>query len=329
VRVLVTGAAGMLGRKLVERLALDGALAGEPLSALSLADAVEPVPPDAAFPVESVATDIAARGVAAELLASRPDVVFHLAAVVSGEAEADMDKGYRVNIDGMRLLLDAARAHADAGYRPRLVFTSSIAVFGAPLPDVIGDDQCPAPLTSYGTEKAVCELLLADYSRRGFVDGIALRLPTVCVRPGTPNRAASGVFSNIIREPLSGRHAVLPVADGVRHWFASPRASVGFLVHAAGVNTAGLGARRALTMPGVSATVAEEIDALRKVAPGAERLIVREADEAVATIVAGWPEAFDTQRANALGFTAEQDFDEIVRVFIEDELCGCVAGAPG
>src|SRR5262249_3423960 len=155
-----------------------------------------------------------------------PDVIFHLAAVVSGEAEADFDKGYRVNVDGMRSLLEAVRSE---GYAPRLVFTSSIAVFGPPLPDLIGDDHPPTPATSYGTQKAIGELLLNDFSRRGFVDGVGIRLPTICVRPGAPNRAASSFFSSIIREPLNGEEAVLPVPESTRHWFASPRAAVDFL----------------------------------------------------------------------------------------------------
>ena len=176
-------------------------------------------------------------------MACRPDVVFHLAAVVSGEAEADVDKGYRANLDGTRLLLDALRAEQNGEYVPRVVVASSIAVFGAPFPDVIGDDEQLTPLTSYGTQKAIAELLLADYSRHGFVDGIALRLPTICVRPGAPNRAASGFFSSIIREPLNGREAVLPVSDDVRHWFASPRAATGFFLHAATLDTGALGHR--------------------------------------------------------------------------------------
>jgi nucleoside-diphosphate-sugar epimerase len=335
VRVLVLGAAGMLGRKLAERLALDGELGGRPISVLTLADVVEPDAPDASFAVETSAVDVTDPGGAAALFAARPDVVFHLAAVVSGEAEADLEKGYRVNLDGTRLLLDAARAHGDGGPAPRVVFSSSIAVFGPPFPHVIGDAQPPAPLTSYGTQKAMAELLLADYSRRGFVDGVALRLPTICVRPGGPNRAASGFFSNIVREPLQGQTALLPVPDDVRHWFASPRAAVGFLLHAATLDTAtldtptldtaALGAGRALTMPGVSATVGDEIAALERVAGrDAARLIVREPDEAIARIVAGWPGAFETRRADALGFRAERDFDEIIRVYIEDELGGLV-----
>jgi nucleoside-diphosphate-sugar epimerase len=318
----VTGAAGMLGRKLTARLVLDGALGDRSLTTLVLTDVIAPDAPAASFAVETAAADLTASGVAAGLLAVRPDVVFHLAAVVSGEAEADFDKGYAVNLDGMRLLLDAARAQAADGYSPRVVYASSIAVFGAPLPEVIGDDQRPAPLTSYGAQKAIGELLLNDYSRRGFVDGISLRLPTICVRPGAANRAASGFFSGIVREPLNGRPAVLPVPDDVRHWFASPRAAVGFFVHAATIGTAALGSHRAVTMPGVSATVADEIAALRRVAAGAERLIRRDPDELIMRMISGWPAAFDPRRARALGFEAERDFDEIVRVYVDDELGG-------
>jgi D-erythronate 2-dehydrogenase len=180
----------------------------------------------------------------------RPDVIFQLAAVVSGEAENDLEKGYRVNLDATRMLLDVIRAR-EQGYRPRVVYSSSIAVFGPPLPDVIGDDHCATPATSYGTQKAMIELLLSDHARRGFVDGIAIRLPTICVRPGKPNLAASGFFSSIIREPLNGQDAVLPVSTDVRHWFASPRSAIGFLLHAASLDGARLGDRHCLTMPGV------------------------------------------------------------------------------
>ena len=200
---------------------------------------------------------------------------------------------------------------------PRVVVASSIAVFGAPFPDVIGDDEQLTPLTSYGTQKAMAELLLADYSRRGFVDGIALRLPTICVRPGAPNRAASGFFSSIIREPLNGRE--------VRHWFASPRAATGFFLHAATLDTGALGHRRALTMPGVSATVAEQLASLRRFGGfDAERLVRRQRDETIARMVAGWPAAFDTRRAVTLGFVAERTVDGIVRGDIVDELGGRV-----
>jgi D-erythronate 2-dehydrogenase len=313
-RVLIIGAAGMVGRKLSERLIADGVLGSAAISALALADVTGGA--------GVVAADLAEPGVAAGLIAERPDVIFHLAAVVSGEAEDDFNKGYRVNLDATRHLLEALRL-AGSGYTPRLVFSSSIAVFGPPMPEVIADDQPTTPATSYGTQKAITELLLADYTRRGFLDGVAIRLPTICVRPGAPNLAASGFFSNIIREPLRGRPAVLPVSPDVRHWFASPRAAVGFLLHAATMGTAALGLRRALTMPGLSATVAEEIEALRRVAgDGAVALIRAEPDETIARIVDGWPCAFDARRASALGFTAERAFDEIVRVYVEDEMGG-------
>jgi nucleoside-diphosphate-sugar epimerase len=321
VQILVTGAAGMIGVKLADRLARDGALGGTPIEGVTLADVVLPDPPaGAGFAVEPLAVDLAGPGSAERLLAGRPDVIFHLAAVLSAESESDFDKGYRVNLDGTRHLLDAVRAVGE-GYRPRFVLASTIAVFGAPFPEAIGDEFLAAPLTSYGTQKAICELLLADWSRRDLLDGIGIRLPTICVRPGRPNLAASSFFSSIIREPLNGREAILPVADDVRHWHASPRAAVGFLLHAATIDTHLLGDRRSLSMPGVSATVADQIASLGRVGgTAATRLIRREPDEAIASIVAGWPRRFDTRRALALGFRAERDFDEIVGVYLEDDL---------
>ena len=327
--VLVIGAAGMVGRKLVQRLAADRAVAGQPVSALTLYDVSEPeAPPGFAGRVERLAGDLSQPGQAERLVAGRPDLIYHLAAIVSGEAEADFEKGYRINLDGTRLLFEAIRREGAHGserepYRPRLVFTSSIAVFGAPFPDSIGDEFLRAPLTSYGTQKAIGELLLADYSRRGIFDGVGIRLPTICIRPGKPNKAASGFFSGILREPLAGQEAVLPVPETVRHWHASPRTAVSFLLHAAGVDTAGLGARRNLSMPGLSATVGEQIEALRRAAgERAVHLIRREPDPVIERIVAGWPERFDPRRALELGFRAESSFDEIIRVHIEDELGG-------
>ncbi|HEY5898143.1 MAG TPA: D-erythronate dehydrogenase, partial [Burkholderiales bacterium] len=295
-------------------------LAGE-AGELILHDVVPPTLP-AGVQGKAIASDLSAPGEAEKLLASRPDLIFHLAAIVSGEAEADFDKGYRVNLDGTRLLFEAVRKVGD-GYKPRLVFTSSIAVFGAPFPDAIGDEFLNAPLTSYGTQKAIDELLLSDYSRRGFFDGIGIRLPTICVRPGKPNKAASGFFSGIIREPLAGQEAELPVPETVRHWHASPRAAIGFLMHAAKMDTAQLGTRRNLSMPGVSVTVGEQIEALRKVAgEPATRLIRRKPDATIMRIVEGWPRNFDPQRALALGFRADKSFEEIIRIHIEDELKG-------
>ncbi len=238
--VLITGAAGMIGRKLAERLARDGGLNGQRIDKVTLLDVVPPFQVlSFTGQMEIVAADLSERGKAARAVEARPDVIFHLAGVVSGEAELDFDKGYRVNLDGTRALLEAIRATGD-GYRPRLVFTSSIAVFGAPFPASIPDDFHLTPLTSYGTQKAIGEALLADYTRRGFCDGVGIRLPSIVVRPGKPNKAASGFFSGIIREPLAGLEAVLPVPETVVHTHASPRAAVGFLMHAAG-----LAARRA------------------------------------------------------------------------------------
>src|SRR5579884_1722081 len=228
--ILVTGAAGMIGRKLTERLAKDGALNGKSIERLTLVDVVEPVLPTG-ISGSAECADLSAQGSAARLIEGRPDVIFHLAGVVSGEAETDFEKGYRVNLDGTRALLEAIRL-AGGGYVPKVVFTSSIAVFGAPFPKSIPDDFHLTPLTSYGTQKAMVELMLADYSRRGFLAGVGIRLPTICVRPGRPNKAASGFFSGIIREPLAGEEARLPVPETVRHTHASPRAAVGFLIHA-------------------------------------------------------------------------------------------------
>jgi nucleoside-diphosphate-sugar epimerase len=325
--ILIIGAAGMVGRKLTERLVADGRLGSGEVTKLTLADVIDP-PAPAGFKGEAstVAVDISKPGEVDKLVASRPDTIFHLAAIVSGEAEADFNKGYAINLDGTRFLFDAVRLEsAKSPYKPRLVFSSSIAVFGAPFPEKIGDEFFTTPLTSYGTQKAIGELLLSDYSRRGFFDGIGIRLPTICIRPGKPNKAASGFFSNILREPLAGQEAVLPVAEDVRHWHASPRSAVGFLLHAATMDLSQLGWRRNLSMPGLSATVGEQIEALRRVAgEKAVKLIRREPDPMIMKIVSGWARDFDTSRAAALGFTAEQSFDEIIRVHIEDELGGRV-----
>jgi D-erythronate 2-dehydrogenase len=332
--ILITGAAGMIGRKLTARLMADGGVAGRTIGRLSLTDIVAPeAPAGAPFPVAAAASDLAAPGAAAAAIADRPDIIFHLAAIVSGEAEADFEKGYRVNFDGTRELLEAIRLagdlggnHAGGGYHPKLVFASSIAVFGAPFPEAITDEFVLTPLTSYGTQKAMSELLLADYVRRGFLDGVGIRLPTVAVRPGRPNKAASGFFSGIIREPLAGHEAVLPVSEDVRHWFASPRAATGFLVHAAGLTREQLGARVNLTMPGLCCTVGDEIAALTRVAgAGVAARIRREPDAVIEKIVAGWPQNFDARRAASLGFRAETSFEEIVQAHIADELGGRIA----
>jgi D-erythronate 2-dehydrogenase len=323
--VLCTGAAGMIGRKLAARLAKNGALGGRAISCVTLTDIAAPDAP-AHGGAEIITVDLAMPGAAERAIAGRPDLIFHLAAVVSGEAETDFDKGYAVNFAGTRALFEAIRL-AGERYRPKVVFASSIAVFGAPFPEAIPDDFIHAPLTSYGTQKAMCELMLADYSRRGFLDGVGVRLPTIVVRPGKPNKAASGFFSSIIREPLAGQEAVLPVDESVRHWFASPRAAVGFLLHAAGLDRDRLGPRVNLTMPGVCCTVGDEIASLARIAgPTVAARIRREPDELIARIVAGWPQKFDARRATALGFSAETSFDDVIRAHIDDELGGQIVG---
>ncbi|MBX3573259.1 MAG: SDR family oxidoreductase [Mesorhizobium sp.] len=318
-RILVTGAAGMVGRKLVQRLARDGRLRGEAITALDLHDIVAADLVSIPQAETSVFVgDIASADTVDMLVSRRPDVIFHLAGVVSGEAEANFDLGYRVNLDGTRMLFDAIRV---ADYNPRVVFTSSIAVFGAPFPDVIPDEFHPTPLTSYGTQKLIGEALLADYTRRGFMDGIGIRLPTICVRPGKPNKAASGFFSGIIREPLNGVEAILPVPRSVVHTHASPRSAVGFLIRAAEIDGETVGPRRNLTMPGVGVTVGEQIEALERVAGSNVVSLIREVpDETIWSIVKNWPTRFESRRARELGFKAETSFDEIVKVYIEEEL---------
>jgi nucleoside-diphosphate-sugar epimerase len=316
--ILITGAAGMVGRKITERLISQPRIGNSSVTKLTLHDVVaadaEPTDVTSILPI---AGDISDRTVVDRLLAEKPDIVMHLAAIVSGEAEADFDKGYAVNLDGTRHIFEAIRAQ---NYKPRMIFASSIAVFGTPFPEPIPDEFHLAPLTSYGTQKAIGELLLNDYTRRGFFDGISIRLPTICVRPGKPNKAASGFFSNIIREPLKGEEAVLPVAETVRHWHASPRAAVGFFLHAAEMDLSAIGPRRNLTMPGVPATVGEQIEALRKVAGDkAAKLIRREPDPVIQKIVAGWPTQFEAKRSRDLGFEADESFEAIVRAHIDDE----------
>jgi D-erythronate 2-dehydrogenase len=322
-RVLVIGGAGMLGQKLIAALAKRGEIMNQGITSLVRHDVVlAPPPPESSFAIETHMGDLTDEGAADKLLKGRPDLIYHLATIPSGGSEADFELGYRVNLDGTRALLEAIRKIGPT-YCPRLIFTSSIAVFGAPFPEAIGDEFLTAPLTSYGTQKAICELLISDYARRGILDGMSLRMPTVCVRPGKPNLAASGFFSNIIREPLVGKEAVLPVDDSVRHWHVSPRGATKFLLQAAGLPKGALGDRRAISLPGLSCTVAEQLQALERVGGvKAVKLVKRVADPTIAKIVSGWPRNFDPQRALALGFVAEQSFDAIIRAHVEDELGG-------
>jgi D-erythronate 2-dehydrogenase len=326
-KVLIIGGAGMVGRKLAERLASDGRVGSRDISELTMYDVVAPTAPKGAkFTVHTATGDLPAKGETDKLVVSKPDIIFHLAAIVSGEAEQEFDKGYRINLTGTYNLLESIRhAYEKDAKKPRIVFTSSIAVFGSPFPDKIPDDFHHTPLTSYGTQKSIGELLLADYTRKGMLDGIGIRLPTICVRPGSPNKAASGFFSNICREPLAGKEAVLPVSDDVIHWHASPRAAVGFLLHAATIDGEKVGPRRNLTMPGLPVTIGQQIEALRKL--GGEKVVKRirrEPDPFIQKIVGGWPTQFDAKRATALGFKAEATFEDIIRIHVEEELGGVI-----
>lgn len=316
-KILIFGGVGMVGRKLISRLQ------AKPMSAtqdISVCDIIAPaVPIDGVRYTTASLTDTKTLH---KLIAQKPDVIFHLASIVSGEAEQDFDKGYAQNMFPVWEMLQAIRAlHDQDGYYPRLVFTSSIAVFGGPFPDKISDEFLCAPQTSYGAQKLICETLISDFSRKGYVDGISIRLPTICVRPGKPNLAASSFFSGIIREPLNGQEAILPVSQDVRHWHASPRSAARFLTHAAQLDTALLHGRRALNMPGISVTVAEQIAALRDVA-GSDVVarIVERPDADIAAIVAGWPHDFAPERAVALGFEAESSFREIIEIYLSEDL---------
>ncbi len=321
-KLLVLAGGGMIGQKLAHAL-LEKGLNGVPC---------DPVLHDMAFapngaPVTQTRTgSISDPGAMAALAAERFDVIFHLASIVSGEAETDFEKGWQINMHPTWALLEALRAEHEASggsYRPRLVFTSSIAVFGGPYPETISDTFLSAPQTSYGAQKSICEAMISDFSRKGFVDGISIRLPTICVRPGKPNLAASSFFSGIIREPLNGQEAILPVSDETRHWHASPRSAVGFLIHAAELDTDRLAGRRALNLPGVSCTVAEQIEALRSLAGNDVVARIKHVpDPEIAKIVAGWPRNFEPARALDLGFRAETRFEQIIQVYMEDEMGG-------
>jgi D-erythronate 2-dehydrogenase len=314
VRVVITGGCGFLGRRvalrLMERTDLDE------LVLFDNATSALPLPEDRRLGL--VTGDIADPATVRRIISPGTSSVFHLAAVVSGEAEADTDLGYRVNLDGTRAVLDACRA---LGTCPRLVFASSLAVYGGVLPPAVGEDTPLTPQTSYGTQKAIGELLVSDYSRKGFVDGRAPRLPTVVVRPGRPNRAASTFASSMIREPLSGREAVCPVSPDTVMALASPRRVVDALLHAHDLPAAAFGASRSLQLPGFSVAVGEMADAVRRAGgKGAYTRIRWEPDPLIERIVSGWPQALAATRAAALGFAADNGIDEVVQAFIEDDL---------
>jgi nucleoside-diphosphate-sugar epimerase len=322
-KIVITGGAGFLGQKLARRLIEQREIAAgddgvrRPIRTLVLVDQV--AAPDLGDPrVQTVAADIGDAGAMAAVIGPDVDVVFHLAAVVSSAAEADFDLGMRINLDASRGLLELCRA---AGHRPRVLFASSVAVYGGALPPVVTDDTALDPRSSYGTQKAISELLLSDYARKGFIDGRILRLPTISVRPGAPNKAASSFASGLIREPLNGKPTVCPVSLDLKLWLLSPRAAIDSLVAGAELSSAALGERRVLNLPGLSVSVGEMIAALERAGGRAAADMIRhERDPAIEAIVGGWPGAWDIGRATALGLKPDADIDAIVRAYIEDDL---------
>lgn len=320
--VVITGGAGFLGQRLARKLLERGTLADaggtqRRIETIVLLDVVAANGFDDPR-IEPIAADIADPQTLARVIDRRTASVFHLAAVVSGQAERDFDLGMRVNLDASRLLLDACRA---AGSKPRLLFTSSVAVYGGDLPDVVTDATALSPRSSYGAQKAIGELLLADYTRKGFVDGRVARLPTISVRPGRPNQAASSFASGIIREPLHGEAAICPVGEHLRIWLSSPRRAIESLIALHDIAGDALGGSRIVNLPGLSVSVAQMIAALRAVAGDDVAARIRfERDEAVERIVGSWPAAWDTSRARALGLAADESFEAIVRAYIEDDM---------
>ena len=320
--VLITGGAGFLGKRLAKQLLQRGVLKNaqgveEKIDELLLFDMVAAEGFDDPR-VKVVTGNISDPAMIKQIVDVKTSSIFHLAAVVSSQAEADFDLGMRINIDAFRLLLETCRA---LGHCPKLLFTSSVAVYGGTLPAIVQDDTALNPKSSYGMEKAVGELMLSDFSRRGFIDGRGLRLPTISVRPGKPNKAASSFASGIIREPLQKEEAVCPAHPGTRLWLLSPRQAVESLIHAHDAPSEGFAQNRMMNLPGVSVSVGEMIEALGKVAgPEAVARIRWEADETVQRIVGSWPAAWNTDRATALGFKGDADFETIIRNFINDDL---------
>ncbi len=318
-RISILGGGGFLGRKLAGRLAHDGKLGGSAVASLTLFDLAAPPGQAAPFPVMTVGGDLV--DLPSEAIPEGTDVIFHLAAVVSAQAEQDYDLGRRVNLRGTDTVVDACRRLvAGGGKPPRVVFTSSVASFSGGQETVLADDARQVPANSYGAQKAAAELMLADASRRGFLDAVSIRLPTVIVRPGRPNRAASSFFSAIAREPLLGLPADLPVPDNFAAWVCSPRRAVDWLLHAATMDTTRMGLDRSINPPGLSTTIAQLLRAVDDVRPGASGLVRRVEDKEIAGIVGLWPPAFEAIRARTLGFASHEPIAEVIRAFVQDDL---------
>jgi D-erythronate 2-dehydrogenase len=315
-RVVITGGGGFIGAKLARALLARGALGGGRIARLVLVDQAFPeLPKDARL--ETLAGDISDPAFAARAIAPDTDSIFHLAAVVSGAAEADFDLGMRVNLGGVRAVLDQARKCAKP---PRLVFASSVAAFGGELPEVLDDSTTPVPQTSYGAQKVVSEYLISDFSRKGYIDGRSLRLPTIVVRPGKANAAASSFASAVVREPLNGVAYECPLPPQTRVWLLSPRRVVEAFVHAHELPPSAWGTNRALNLPGITVTVAEMIAAMGKIAGAqAAKRVSYKVDPRVEKIVMGWPVRFETPRALAMGFKADPGIDAVIRDYVADE----------
>ncbi len=317
--IVILGGGGFLGRKIAARLAASGTLGGKPVTKLTLFDLHQPASLDAPFPIATVAGDIVSPPDSA--IPPGTDVIFHLAAVVSAQAEADYELGRRVNLRGTDAVVDACRRlTGNGGKPPRVVFTSSVASFSGGQGANLGDDARQVPANSYGAQKAAAELILADASRRGFMDLVSIRLPTVIVRPGRPNKAASSFFSAIVREPLLGLPTELPVPDTFAAWVCSPRSAASWLLHAAALGTSGLGLDRGINPPGISVTIAQLLAGLEAVKPGAASLVKRVPDPEIEAIVGTWPPLFTAERARALGFAPHESVVELIQAFIEDDL---------
>ncbi|WP_149539962.1 D-erythronate dehydrogenase [Siccirubricoccus phaeus] len=331
-RITILGGGGFLGQKLAKRLAKDGQVGGRPVTGLTLFDLHAPPVPMAGFPVKSLGGDVADPAQVAAAIPPGTDAVVHLAAVVSAQAEADFDLGLKVNLHGTLAVLAACRAlaqgpRASGGTPPRVVFTSSVASFGGGQEARLEDDARQLPGNSYGAQKAIGELLLQDASRKGFLDAVNIRLPTVIVRPGRPNKAASSFVSAILREPLLGLETPLPVPEDFAVWICSPRRAVEWFLHALAMDTAPLGLDRGINPPGRSATVGKMLSALETVAgPAARKLVQHAPDPAIEAIVGGWPASFTAERARrVLGFSEQESLEEIIQGFIEDDLAATKA----
>ena len=321
-KVLITGGAGFLGQKLAKQLLARGSLkdsdgVDQKIDKLLLVDVVE-ANDFGDQRVKVIAGDISNPELMQQLITTEVQSIFHLAAIVSGQAEADFELGMRINLDAARLLLETCRS---AGHKPKIVFTSSVAVYGGTLPEMVLDTTALNPQSSYGAQKAICELLLNDYTRKGFVDGRVLRLPTISVRPGAPNKAASSFASGIIREPLNGKPSICPVSPDLRIWLLSPRYAIESLIAGHDLHSSVLGLNKSINLPGISVTVGQMIESLRKISGDqvAARISV-EPDSKVEAIVRSWPGAWDASRAKSLGLKADSNFESIIKAYIEDDL---------